>query len=506
MYRQRVNQLVGEDATRGNVRRDFRGNAEVTGRCVVLQPRRGLLAARGGALGGNVMQRSVKFRKFGGAEIQNVRRQPPDAGSRFDQQKFFRPLEVLPHRRKFSRQQPPENRVHVHAGVVIGEALRFRFAVVAVYRMVEAFAHEIGKRDGAVAANAFGEQFFERRHAPFAPALPEASSFWSLLQARWKTSFASSSNSTKYTVSSEVESRKCSAASRSMTLAHSSRGNPAMPVPTAGKAMVFSPLSLAMRKQCAVELRSASAFVAPPSRMLAAWMTNRAFNFPPVVMAAYPTGMLPISLHSRWISSPPFRRMAPATPPPRIKSMFAALTIASVSISVRSPCSMMIRSASGFMAGSFCSLPCSLLSLAEYRYTRRIVISSLPAQGGSEGSAFVPGEEAADSSRQNRALGMTSYRAARAVSCDVLRRLWAANNHKRRGWFSGLGGPRPHIGAANCWAGIFRLACCEDIREFSAEHRGRPDRPARTDPSDDSGRVSALCRCLREWRCPLRAC
>src|SRR5689334_10729010 len=32
--------------------------------------------------------------------------------------------------------------------------------------------------------------------------------------------------------------------------------------------------------------------------------------------------------------------MAPATPPPKIKSLFAALTMASVSISVRSPCSM----------------------------------------------------------------------------------------------------------------------------------------------------------------------
>src|SRR5690348_422532 len=63
--------------------------------------------------------------------------------------------------------------------------------------------------------------------------------------------------------------------------------------------------------------------------------------------------MLPISLHSRWISSPPFRRMAPATPPPKIKSLFAALTMASVSISVRSPCWITILSASGFIASAF---------------------------------------------------------------------------------------------------------------------------------------------------------
>src|SRR5205807_2151458 len=137
-----------------------------------------------------------------------------------------------------------------------------------------------------------------------------------------------------------------------MMFAHSSSGNPATPVPTAGKAMDFKPRSFAIFKQCIVQLRSASPVVAPPSRMLAAWITNRAFNFPPVVMAAYPTGMLPISSHSRWMASPPFRRMAPATPPPRIKSLFAALTMASVSISVRSPCWMRILSASGFIFSS----------------------------------------------------------------------------------------------------------------------------------------------------------
>src|ERR1700733_13797468 len=49
-------------------------------------------------------------------------------------------------------------------------------------------------------------------------------------------------------------------------------------------------------------------------------------------------GIEPISLHSRWIASPPFRRIAPATPPPNCRSLLAAFTTASVSISVRSPC------------------------------------------------------------------------------------------------------------------------------------------------------------------------
>src|SRR3984893_18807549 len=61
-------------------------------------------------------------------------------------------------------------------------------------------------------------------------------------------------------------------------------------------------------------------------------------------MAAPPIGMLPIALHFRWIASPPFRRMAPATPPPSCKSLFAALTMASTSISVRSPCIRIIFS------------------------------------------------------------------------------------------------------------------------------------------------------------------
>src|ERR1700683_2046093 len=60
-------------------------------------------------------------------------------------------------------------------------------------------------------------------------------------------------------------------------------------------------------------------------------------------------GIEPISLHSRWIVSPPFRRIAPATPPPNCRSLLAAFTMASVSISVRSPCWMMMRLAN-FMA------------------------------------------------------------------------------------------------------------------------------------------------------------
>src|SRR5713226_3436571 len=81
-----------------------------------------------------------------------------------------------------------------------------------------------------------------------------------------------------------------------MISAHSSMGNPAMPVPTAGNAMDFSPRSAAMRNACAVACRSDSGVVAPPSCMLAACITYFALRLPPLVIAAYPTGMLPISL------------------------------------------------------------------------------------------------------------------------------------------------------------------------------------------------------------------
>ena len=45
----------------------------------------------------------------------------------------------------------------------------------------------------------------------------------------------------------------------------------------------------------------------------------------------------PILLHSPWIFDPAFLLIAPATPPPRFRAAFAALTMASVPKSVMSP-------------------------------------------------------------------------------------------------------------------------------------------------------------------------
>src|SRR4029077_17756545 len=70
----------------------------------------------------------------------------------------------------------------------------------------------------------------------------------------------------------------------------------------------------------------------------------RAFSFPAEVMAAPPTGMAPIASHSRCTESPALRRITPARPPPSLRSLLAALTMASASISVRSPCCKTILS------------------------------------------------------------------------------------------------------------------------------------------------------------------
>src|SRR5713101_3389452 len=60
---------------------------------------------------------------------------------------------------------------------------------------------------------------------------------------------AGASNSTKYIVASEVSPCRCATASRSMISAHSRSGKPAIPVPTAGKAMVFSLFSRAILRE-----------------------------------------------------------------------------------------------------------------------------------------------------------------------------------------------------------------------------------------------------------------
>ncbi len=190
--------------------------------------------------------------------------------ARLNEHEFRRTAEVLPHLNKLPGKQTAKDGMHVDACVVVRETLGFCLAVIPFDRMVEALAHIVREGEGAEAANAVGKQFSEWRHAPMAPAESPAGSAWIFLQARSKTPCAASSKSTKKTVSSEVSPLRCRAASRSMISAQSFNGNPAIPVPTAGNAMVFSPRSLAILKEWDAECRSESALVFPPSCMLAA--------------------------------------------------------------------------------------------------------------------------------------------------------------------------------------------------------------------------------------------
>ena len=68
-----------------------------------------------------------------------------------------------------------------------------------------------------------------------------------------------------------------------------------------------------------------------------AWITQRQGSLPAPVTTAPPTGTGAFARDSRWISSPPLRTIAPATPPPCASAVLAAFTIASVASSVRSP-------------------------------------------------------------------------------------------------------------------------------------------------------------------------
>lgn len=117
-------------------------------------------------------------------------------------------------------------------------------------------------------------------------------------QTSLKILSAASSKRTNRTCCNEVSSFNCSATSPSIISAHSFIENPAMPVPTAGKAMVANPFSFARSSELRVETRRDSAVVSPPKPMLAAWMTNFALRLPPPVMAASPMGIEPVALHS----------------------------------------------------------------------------------------------------------------------------------------------------------------------------------------------------------------
>jgi len=122
-------------------------------------------------LDGNVVHGAVELRQLTGGEIQDVLRQAPDACSRLNQNKHRRLPEQLPHLAELPREQAPENRMHIHARVVVSETARLRTAVVAMLGMVEALGHVLGKGDGPALADARGEQLCQggaggRSHQP----------------------------------------------------------------------------------------------------------------------------------------------------------------------------------------------------------------------------------------------------------------------------------------------------------------------------------------------------
>src|SRR2546428_928717 len=176
VHRQRIDQLIREDAACGNLCRKLDGSPEMPRIRMTLRSHGCLLAAQSGALHRDVKQRAVEIREPGFGKIENVPGEPAGTRARFHHQKSLWPFEVLPHFRKLPAKQPAKDWMHVRARVVIREALRFWFAVIAVHRMVQAFAHVISERNWAVAADPFCKQFFPRRHAPRAPAPPETNS------------------------------------------------------------------------------------------------------------------------------------------------------------------------------------------------------------------------------------------------------------------------------------------------------------------------------------------
>lgn len=103
----------------------------------------------------------------------------------------------------------------------------------------------------------------------------------------------------------------------SIIVAQRSFGNPKIPVLIAGNATLFRLCLSAKISEFKVASLSFSSSCSSPCRGPTAWITCFALRFPPVVMTAPPTWVPPILLHSSWIRGPPFRLIAPATPPPR---------------------------------------------------------------------------------------------------------------------------------------------------------------------------------------------
>lgn len=119
-------------------------------------------------------------------------------------------------------------------------------------------------------------------------------------------------------------------------------GKPKTPVEMAGKDMDSNPNSSATRRHPVTAASSLASSSPSPQTGPTAWMTYRQGSLPPVVQAGLPWLTSPCfptqAFDSAWISGPPPREIAPATPAPWIRASLAALTIASLVSAVISPC------------------------------------------------------------------------------------------------------------------------------------------------------------------------
>src|SRR5260370_40214131 len=116
-----------------------------------------LFAPQSRALHGDVAQRIVKSRKFRLAKIENLGSKTPGTRSRLNKHEFRRVVESFPHFCELPRQETGKDGMYVSAGVVVRETPGLRFAVIAMDRMIETFAHVVRERKGALATSSVGK-------------------------------------------------------------------------------------------------------------------------------------------------------------------------------------------------------------------------------------------------------------------------------------------------------------------------------------------------------------
>src|SRR5262245_8690068 len=122
-----------------------------------------------------------------------------------------------------------------------------------------------------------------------------------------------------------------------MIAAHSSSGKPPTPVPNAGRATERAPISSATSSTRVVVRAIVGASVRRSWPMTAPWITCCAARLPAPVTTASPSSIGPLATASRSISAPPAPLIAPATPAPIQRWLFAAFAIASTSSSAMLP-------------------------------------------------------------------------------------------------------------------------------------------------------------------------